>query len=308
MTSDLQDLPATRAAHLPAAAAPPMELTIVELRRQHDLVQQCMREVMVEGHHFGVIPGTDRKALLKPGIEKLCALFQLTATYQTAIRELPNGHREYRATCTLTHRGTGVVVGNGEGSCSTMESKYRWRLASRKCPDCQQEAIRKSKNGPGFYCWSKIGGCGAQFPEGDRRIIDQVLGRIENVDIADQWNTVLKMAQKRAASSATQSALACSDIFAEDDEQADEGDDYEPKRGRGSNDAKKQAPKMTRHQELCRDCAQAASALGASKEKLADLLSANGIQPPAKWGDLDEATLVRAKAILETKLKEGNPL
>lgn len=305
MTSDLQDLPAVHQMQLPAAA-PPMEITIGELRRRHDLVQQCMREVMVKGHHFDKIPGTDRNALLKPGIEKLCSLFQLTATFATAIRELPNGHREYRATCTLTHRGTGAVVGNGEGSCSTMESKYRWRLKSRQCPDCGSEAIRKSKNGPGFYCWSKIGGCGAQFQEGDRRIIDQELGRIENPDIADQWNTVLKMSQKRAASSATQMALACSDIFASEDDEQDVHDEPPQQQQRGRQ--QQQTPKLTRHQELCRDCAQAASALGASKEAVSALLKESGISPPEKWGDLDESTLVRVKAILEAKLREGKAL
>lgn len=301
MTSDLQDLTAVHHMQLPAAAPPPMELTIGELKRRHDLVQQCMREVMIEGHHFGKIPGTDRYALLKPGIEKLCALFQLTATYQTNIRELSNGHREYHATCTLTHRGIGSVIGQGEGSCSTMESKYRWRLASRKCPDCQQEAIRKSKNGPGFYCWSKMGGCGANFAEGDRRIIDQQLGRVENSDVADQWNTVLKMAQKRAASGATQSALACSDIFTGEEDDEDHQVDDTKQRGRGP-------AKLTRHQELCRDCAQAASALGASREQVAELLREHGITPPAKWGDLDEPTLAKAKVLLESRLREGKAL
>lgn len=291
--------------HLPAEI--PAEITIEELKRRQDLVQQCLKQVMTPGHHYGTIPGTDKPTLLKPGIEKLCSLFRLAPTFQTIQRDLQNNHREYRVVCTLTHQGSGMVVATGEGLCSTMESKYRWRLASRKCPECQADAIRKSKDGGGFYCWSKLGGCGAKFREGDRKIIDQTLGRIENPDIADTYNTVLKIGAKRAAAAACLVATACSDIFMDDaeDEHDDHGDEPEEK---PRNSRQSSAPKMNRHQELCRDCAQAASALGATKQQLADLLGANGIDPPAKWGDLDEPTLVRTKAILEAKLKEGSPL
>jgi hypothetical protein len=282
------------------AEAPPMELTIPELIRRQELVQQCLKQVMVPGHHYGTILGTDKPTLLKPGTEKLCSLFRLSPTFQTIQRDLPRDHREYRVICTLTHQGTGMVIATGEGLCSTMESKYRWRLASRTCPDCSAEAIRKSKDGGGFYCWAKIGGCGAKFRDGDRRIIDQKLGRKENEDIADQFNTVLKMAAKRAAAAACLIATACSDMFIEDGEEHGDGE-Y------GGDDAP-QPSDAARKQQLIRECAKASAALNAPKDKIAWLLDANGIKPPEKWGDLDEATLVRVKAILESTLKEGKPL
>lgn len=45
-----------------------------------------------------------------------------------------------------------------------------------------------------------------------------------------------------------------------------------------------------------------------TKEQLAELLTANGVTAPAKWGDLDEATLVRVLAILTAKLRDGREL
>ncbi|WP_311396565.1 hypothetical protein [Lancefieldella parvula] len=45
-------------------------------------------------------------------------------------------------------------------------------------------------------------------------------GRIENEDIADLWNTVLKMAKKRAFVDAVRSTTAASDIFVQDIEEA----------------------------------------------------------------------------------------
>lgn len=45
-------------------------------------------------------------------------------------------------------------------------------------------------------------------------------GRVENEDIADLWNTVLKMAKKRAFVDAVRSTTAASDIFVQDIEEA----------------------------------------------------------------------------------------
>jgi hypothetical protein len=59
--------------------------------------------------------------------------------------------------------------------------------------------VLKSKNeGEGYFCWRKKDGCGALFPLGDKAIENQEVGRVENPDIADTYNTVLKMAKKRA--------------------------------------------------------------------------------------------------------------
>lgn len=183
-----------------------------DIVKQGELVQETMRAVMIEKHHYGVIPGTgDKPTLLKPGAEKLCSLFGLAPRYKVTIREMDNGHREYEVLCSLhTIRG-GVHIGDGVGTCSTMETKYRWRKGSPSCPDCGKD-LRKSKRDPEWYCWQKMGGCGAKFP------LDkfQDVGRIENPDIADQWNTVLKMAKKRAHIDATLGATAASDMFNQD--------------------------------------------------------------------------------------------
>ena len=52
--------------------------------------------------------------------------------------------------------------------------------------------------------------------DNDAAITGQPTGRIENEDIADVYNTVLKMAKKRALVDATLTATAASDIFTQD--------------------------------------------------------------------------------------------
>lgn len=195
------------------------------LREQVNLIQQVMREVMKPGEHYGKIPGCgDKPALLKPGAEKLGFTFRLAPSFSVTKTELEGGHREIAVTCRLTSIQSGAFIGEGVGSCSTMESKYRWRGGSRLCPECGKPAIKKSKfpprnapqEPPGYYCFAKVGGCGANFNHDDERITSQSEERQENPDLADQYNTVLKMAKKRAHVDAILTATAASDIFTQD--------------------------------------------------------------------------------------------
>lgn len=192
-------------------------VTVDDLCRQVALIQTAMKQVMRDGTHFGKIPGCgDKPSLFKPGAEQLGVLFRLIAQFDVDVRPFENGHREYAVTCKLTNP-QGVLLGQGVGSCSTLESKYRWRNAERECPSCGKNAIFKSKKeGEGFYCWAKKGGCGATFCADDVRITAQSVGRVENPDIADVYNTVLKIAKKRAHVDAMLTTTAASDCFTQD--------------------------------------------------------------------------------------------
>ena len=205
----------------------PMSVTEVVDRVQ--LIQKIMHEVMKPDTHYGVIPGTgDKKSLLKAGAEKLGQAFRLAPEFRIERTKLEDQHREYEITCRLTGPD-GKLVAEGVANCSTMESKYRYRNDFLRCPECQQE-LRKSKKDPEFYCWAKIGGCGATFPQTDPNILSQKIGKIENPDVADTYNTVLKMAKKRAHIDAIITATACSDLFVQD---LEEGEPASPITGPG---------------------------------------------------------------------------
>lgn len=149
----------------------------LEVRQQVNQIQYLMKEVLKPGEHYGTVPGCGKKpTLLQPGAEKISFMFHLVPTYEVKRYDMAGGHREYEVKCTLTSRDTGEVMGEGVGTCSTMESKYRYRS--------------KWVNG------SKV--------------------REENPDIADTWNTVLKIAKKRANVDAVKSTTAASDIFTQD--------------------------------------------------------------------------------------------
>jgi len=201
------------------------EFSVVEVKAQVHKIQTLMRDLMQDGTHYGEsFPGDTKKNLLKPGADKLCFMFRLRPDFTQEIKERPNAHMEVLTRCQIFHIESGNKVAEGVGIASTMEAKHRWRNAGRKCPKCGKETIiaGKKEYGGGFICFAKKGGCGAKFTDDDPTINGQAVGKVENTDIADCYNTVLKISKKRAYVDATITACAASDIFSQD------ADDLEP--------------------------------------------------------------------------------
>jgi hypothetical protein len=191
------------------------EFSVEEVVAMTNKVKAIMQRIMVRDVHYGIIPGCKKPSLYQAGAEKLCLAFRLKPSYVVIPIDLPTGHREYTVTCTLTHIPTSRIFGEGIGSCSTMETKYRYRGEGRQCPKCGQPTIIKGRDdfGGGWLCYAKKGGCGVKFKDGDPEIEKQEGGKIENPDIADAYNTVIQIACKRAYVKATRSSTAASDIF-----------------------------------------------------------------------------------------------
>lgn len=198
-------------------------LSASDVKAQVQLIQEVVAAVMIDGEHYGVIPGTTpkdgkpKKVLLKAGAEKLCLTFRLDPQYEITER-YDGDHLTVNTKCTLYNIVSGQRLGSGLGSCSTKESKYAYRTGSRKCPACGKEAIIKGREeyGGGWLCFEKKGGCKAKYKDGDQSIEGQQTGRVQNEDKADQYNTVLKMSNKRALVAAVLNVTAASDIFTQD--------------------------------------------------------------------------------------------
>lgn len=203
------------------------EARIKSLQLAQDRVRRIQRELMKPDEDFGVIPGTKKPTLLKPGAEKLCQVYRLVPTFATDMIEGDGENQpdlRVRATCYL-HMGSkeGPVVGEGVGAANSWERKHRYRSAQRACPSCGVEgSIRRSKfpdrntGDKGWYCHDKGGGCGAQFRSDDPNILDQQGGQVDNPDPYDVENTLLKMAVKRAQIDAVLRTTATSGLFAQD--------------------------------------------------------------------------------------------
>ena len=206
---------------------PVMDLNTAKLRMREfqDFISGYLEESTDGGAtgDYGVIAGTKKKTLLKSGADKLCEVYGLYDEYVlTSTVDWEKGLFDYEVKCILKSRRDDSVVGTGLGCCSSYESKYRWRDSQRKCPQCGMEALIKGKdfNNTGlpqpWVCFTKKGGCNAKFAPGDKAVESQTIGRVENPDIIDIKNTVMKMAKKRAKIDATIGATRSSGILTQD--------------------------------------------------------------------------------------------
>lgn len=205
-----------------AVLMPVMDLATAQ--QSYQAMVDFTKSIMKRDIDFGIVPGTDKPTLLKPGAEKLCRFFGLAVRF-TITKEIEEWFTEepffyYRYSCAAYRLDNGALVAEGEGSCNSHEKKYRYRGGAHVCPDCGQAAIIPSKQKPGWYCFPKKGGCGSSFPPA------QFTGqpeRILNPDLADQVNTLQKMAQKRALIAAVLIACNASEYYTQDVEDLDFG-------------------------------------------------------------------------------------
>ena len=185
-------------------------------------IREAMTDAMKENVDYGVIPGTGSKpTLLKPGAEKLGVLFQLDVQIVNE-QHFIGDHLTVSSRATVYHAPSGARLGYGEGMCSTRERKYAYRKQERVCPECGKPAVIKGKKeyGGGWLCFKKKDGCGAKWPDGADVIESQETGDIENPDLPDLWNTVIKMAEKRARVDAILAVTGASALFTQDVEDA----------------------------------------------------------------------------------------
>jgi len=200
---------------LQTAQTSALPVSVQEVRDQVNLVQHLLREVMREDVHFGKIPGTGNKpALLKPGAEKISLMFRLSTSFTVEHEDLPGGHREYQVICRL-HARDGTPVAEGVGVCTTMEGKYRYRWENTGVRVPQEYWETRDDmilGGAGFVARKAW----VDDERGGRAQRWMIFHRVDHDNPADYYNTVAKMAKKRAHVDAVLTGTAASDIFEQD--------------------------------------------------------------------------------------------
>jgi hypothetical protein len=86
--------------------------------------QQVIQKTLHQGHDYGIIPGTDKPTLLKPGAEKILMMMGLRSEFEIAdsTRDFEKGFFQYQVRCKL-FRGD-MLITEGLGACNTRERKY----------------------------------------------------------------------------------------------------------------------------------------------------------------------------------------
>lgn len=193
------------------------------MKRGRDRIAQIQRELMVRDEDYGLIPGTPKPTLFKPGAEKLALMYGLAAEVK---HELISGDGDtapaiqYHAS-TFLHLGNfnGPIVAVGHGTANSWEKRYR-RDSAKKCPNCEKTdtvITSKKEYGGGWYCFPKKGGCGSKFTPDDERMTSQATdAKGDSVGSYDLGNTLLKMAEKRSFVDGVLRATASSSLFTQD--------------------------------------------------------------------------------------------
>ncbi len=164
-------------------------------KAQINAIQDILRQVMMDGKHYGKIPGCgDKPVLLKPGAEKIMATFGIRP--EVEVEEISEGeHRRFRVKVRALSN-SGSFLGEGIGEASTAEDKYAWeKAASDEHYNETPEMDRRAK-------WRR-----GRNPYQEKQV---------RTNPADKANTVLKMAKKRALVDMVLTVTAASDIFEQD--------------------------------------------------------------------------------------------
>lgn len=143
-------------------------------------LDKLFNSLLHQGVDFDRIPGTDKPTLLKPGAELLCQVFRLAVGEPKIINsteDFEKGIFSYTVSLQILHRDTGALVATGIGSANSHEVKYKYR--------------------------NTIGDDGEKL-------------KVLNPEPADQQNTLVKMAAKRAYIDGVLKATGASRMFTQD--------------------------------------------------------------------------------------------
>jgi hypothetical protein len=147
------------------------------LSNQRKMLKTFTASQLTKDVDYGIIKGTPKNSLYKPGAEKLLRLFGLGARFSQTDKEVDRreNYASYTYKCEVYHLKSGQVIAECEGVCTSHEKKYKTRK---------------------------------EWDNGKSTVI--------NTPIADIQNTLMKMAQKRAMVGATILAVGASDFFTQD--------------------------------------------------------------------------------------------
>lgn len=201
---------------------------------------------------YGVIPGTPKPSLYKPGAEKLRLVYGLGAELECIEKsiDIDRPYIDYTYRCTIKSK-QGQILSQCEGSCNSMEPKfgYIWKpiekipfgidvselpsKLTRKRITEYDFAIRKGETsgpyGKSQAHWNKWrsaiqeGNAKKHFVQRSGREMEEwemeetmILYRIANPNVVSMKNTIMKMAQKRAFVGAILLSTGASEFYTQD--------------------------------------------------------------------------------------------
>lgn len=106
---------------------PEFALTFNEAKQRLAMLQTFVKEMMIPGVDYGMIPGCPQPSLLKSGAEKLCDIYGFSKLIGVTnrVEDWQEGFFSYEVKVTLINKKTGLVEAEGVGCCNSKERKYK---------------------------------------------------------------------------------------------------------------------------------------------------------------------------------------
>lgn len=106
---------------------PSFAITLNEAKERLLMLQNFVKEIMIPGIDYGLIPQCQKPTLFKSGAEKLCDIFGFSKQFEVTSRledwEKPLFHYEIKAI--LINKKTGLIEAEGLGCCNNRERKFK---------------------------------------------------------------------------------------------------------------------------------------------------------------------------------------
>lgn len=108
------------------SVVPDFVITLSEAKERISMLQQFVKDMMIPGQDYGIIPKCDKPSLFKPGGEKLCDIFGFSKKVEVInrVEDWKEGIFHYEVKVTLISKRTGLIEAEGVGSCNSREKKY----------------------------------------------------------------------------------------------------------------------------------------------------------------------------------------
>lgn len=177
-------------------------MPIAAIQQNIARVQTLKKEVLKEGVDFGIIPGTPKPSLYKPGAELVNLMFGVSVDPQIVQEDEQLdevGLAYYRVKVRMEFKTrAGIFLGASYGSASSNEEKYKWRRAT----------------GPKEFAATVEGRKRSKFRRGKNNT--EYEEQQVRTEVEDIKNTILQMSMKRSEVSGTKRVHALSGMFGQD--------------------------------------------------------------------------------------------
>ena len=102
---------------------------VANLQNQRHQLRKFIASQLNDGSDYGIVPGTKKNSLYKPGAEKLANLFQLGSRIAKSEKtiDIKDNFAMFATTIEVFHLKTGTAISQCEGITNSQESKYKSR-------------------------------------------------------------------------------------------------------------------------------------------------------------------------------------